>query len=338
MFYVVLAAVFIVFCYFTVRYFLLLYSLKEINKELMESCEDLTQNQMLHLPVPGREAKALINTINGLLSGILRERQSYEKRERQFQQEIENISHDLRTPLTVILGYLKLIKEYGPENGKDFKAFLEIIGRKAETMEKLVTQFYDFSRLNAPGMRLLVQQVDAGRCLRECLAGNYELLQKSGLTVDINIPGKPLWAVGEIMALERIFYNLIQNAGRYAGKYLEISAVSEEGDIVIRFVNDAPDLSLEDMEHLFDRFYTQDPSRSKGGTGLGLTVARLLAKKMGASLTAGFSSGLSGRSGSRSAKTDNAIDKGTEDNNSTCSKALMIELRLKGCFGTCEGK
>lgn len=338
MFYVVLAVVFIVFCYFTVRYFLLLYSLKEINRELMESCEDLAQNQMLHLPVPGREAKALINTINGLLSGILRERQSYEKRERQFQQEIENISHDLRTPLTVILGYLKLIKDYGPENGEDFKALLEIIGRKAETMEKLVTQFYDFSRLNASGMRLLVQQVDAGRCLRECLTGNYELLQKAGLTVDINIPGKPLWAVGEIMALERIFYNLIQNAGRYAGKYLEISAGSEEGDIVIRFVNDAPDLSLEDMEHLFDRFYTQDPSRSKGGTGLGLTVAQLLAKKMGASLTAGFSPGLSGRSGSRSAKTDNAIDKGTEDSNSTCSKALMLELRLKGCFGTCEGK
>ena len=92
--------------------------------------------------------------------------------------------------------------------------------------------------------------------------------------------------MGEESALERIFLNLLQNVGRYADTYLDISIKEEEKNVSISFINDTNILSEDDIPNLFDRFYMQDNSRNQGGTGLGLTVSKSLAEEMGGTLKA----------------------------------------------------
>lgn len=271
--------------YCTFRYLFLLYAFHKLTKEVKEVRQDLTQNQILHLPLPNRHLAGLISEFNYTLEDIQKERQKYEKREKEFQKQIENISHDLRTPLTVILGYLKFVKNknYAAQD-EELREILDIIELKGETMKNLVSQFYEFSRLNAGDYTIKPDRVDVSRILRESLLGNCQILEGTSLDINIDIPEHPVWAVADAAALERIFLNLLQNAGRYARAYLNIRLSETERDIAVSFDNDAEELSQEAFSRLFDRFYTQDISRNQGGTGLGLTVAKSLAESMGGTL------------------------------------------------------
>lgn len=278
--------------YCTFRYLFLLYAFRKITKEVKEVRQDLTQNQILHLPLPNRHLAGLISEFNYTLEDIQKERQKYEKREKEFQKQIENISHDLRTPLTVILGYLKFVKnkKYAAQD-EELREILDIIELKGETMKNLVSQFYEFSRLNAGDYTIKPDRVDVSRILRESLLGNCQILEGTSLDINIDIPEHPVWAVADAAALERIFLNLLQNAGRYARAYLNIRLSETEKDIAVFFDNDAEELSQEAFSRLFDRFYTQDISRNQGGTGLGLTVAKSLAGSMGGTLEAHLGEG-----------------------------------------------
>ena len=292
-FILIILAVIGIYCAF--RYLSLLYAFRKITKEVREVRQDLTQNQILHLPLPNRHLAGLIGEFNNTLEEIQKERQKYEKREKEFQKQIENISHDLSTPLTVILGYLKYVKnkEYVVQD-KELREILDIIELKGETMKNLVAQFYEFSRLNGGDYTLKPDKVDMSRILRESLLGNCQILEGTNLEVNINIPEYPVWVMGDGAALERIFLNLLQNAGRYARAHLNIRMSETEKDVSVYFANDAEELSQETVSHLFDRFYIQDDSRNQGGTGLGLTVAKILAVEMGGTLEARLNEASSG--------------------------------------------
>ena len=110
---VILAIAVLAAGYFCFRLLALKRALGKAERELQEIGRELSQNRFLHLPLPDRDLERFIGTVNGTLEQIRRERREYEKREREFQHQIENISHDLRTPLTVILGYLGIMREPG---------------------------------------------------------------------------------------------------------------------------------------------------------------------------------------------------------------------------------
>ena len=295
--------------YLAFRFFSMKQALREIVRDLTEIRQNLSQNQILHLPLPDRDLERLTDSMNAALEDVRRERQSYEKREAEFQKLIENISHDLRTPLTVILGYLKWMKkadnapltssghDCSPlsdskdikdvKDIKDSKNILDILERNARAMEKLVAQFYDFSRLNARDYALTTEDVDVCRILKESIANNYQVLEEARLSLDCHLPEHPVIIQGNTGALERIFSNLFQNAGRYARSILDIRLEENgSGQVCIYFQNDSDSVREDDLPHLFDRFYKIDSSRHQEGSGLGLTVARSLAELMGGTLTA----------------------------------------------------
>ena len=152
-------------------------------------------------------------------------------------------------------------------------------------MKNLVTQFYDYSRINAGDYKLQLNTVDVAKMLRESLMGNYQVLEHSDLKVDVMIPEHPVWVLGSESALERIFVNLLQNVSRYADTFFQIKIHEDNDSAYISFINDTSLLSDDDLPHLFERFYMQDGARNQNGTGLGLTVAQSLAKEMGGILS-----------------------------------------------------
>lgn len=275
--------------YVIFRYVSLLRAIDAIQKEIDHLNQDLTKNQIIHLPFPDRHLKKLLCSVNASFEGIRQERQRYEKREREFQNQIENISHDLRTPLTVILGYIRLFQNSSAvrlSEDAELRHTLAILEQKAQVMRHLVTQFYDYSRLAADDYELIPARVDVSRLLRESLMGNCHLLEQNEIAVTVHIPDHPILVSADPAALERIFLNLFQNAGRYADTFFQISVHEQAGQTAIEFENDTRRLTIEDLPYLFDRFYMQNPSRRQGSTGLGLTVARSLAEKMNGTLTA----------------------------------------------------
>ena len=194
----------------------------------------------------------------------------------------------MRTPLTVILGYIKLYKNAHAEqiaHDPDLTEMIITLESKSETMKNLVTQFYDYSRINAGDYKLQLNTVDVAKMLRESLMGNYQVLEHSDLKVDVMIPEHPVWVLGSESALERIFVNLLQNVSRYADTFFQIKIHEDNDSAYISFINDTSLLSDDDLPHLFERFYMQDGARNQNGTGLGLTVAQSLAKEMGGVLS-----------------------------------------------------
>jgi len=282
----------ILLVYFVMRAHLLGRALRDAAGQLKEIQSDFTQNRVLHLAVPEKDLEALMSAVNDTLYEIRSERTQYAKRERDFQSQIEAISHDLRTPLTIILGYLKLLKKQ-TETGfsgitDEQQEMLNTTIRKAEAMEHLIAQFYDYSRLNAGDYEMTLETIDIGRVLREVFVDNCLILEKENLEVDTSFPNHPVWIKGNYDALERIFVNLLQNTGRYARRHVKLG-IEEKGDqVLVLFENDTDKLSEQDIPNLFERFYRKDLSRNQGGSGLGLTIAKELAEEMMGSLEAGL--------------------------------------------------
>lgn len=275
--------------YLSVRLYLLKMSMKDAGKQLHEINEKLEENRLVRLSAPNKELEKLLVEINNSLQGIRQERIVYAKREKEFKQQIENISHDLRTPLTSMIGYLKImdVSNLNEEEQEDLQTVL----KKAERLQELISQFYDFSRLTAQDYPLELSEVDATKVLREVMADSYAELTARKLEVMVDLPERAVWIKGNEDALQRVFQNLLQNAGRYAVKELEVSVCEEAERVVICFKNDTKDLYEQEVERLFERFYTVDKSRSNGSTGLGLTIAKEFVEKMGGSIEAELEDG-----------------------------------------------
>lgn len=270
--------------YFAVRFFLLRRSLRMAAAELKAIAQNLEENRVLKLEAADRDLEEFLAEINRALSEIRREKNEFARREQEFKKQIENISHDLRTPLTSILGYLKLMDVQNmPEEERES---LDTVRRKAEALSRLIGQFYDYSRVTSEDYLPELKEMDLGRLLRETVLDSWREIEERQLEFTFHIPEGPVMIWGNKNGAERIIRNLLQNAGRYAGYFLEITLREGADRVVMTFANDVSDFTQEDADRLFQRFYVKDPSRNEQGTGLGLTIAKTLAEKMGGDMRA----------------------------------------------------
>lgn len=282
---IVMLVVFILLtAYFYARYRLLCRAIKKADKDLKSIIKNIDENQIIKQEEPNKELENLLATINDSLKAIRSERIIYEKREKEFQKQIENISHDLRTPLTSILGYLRVLDQSGLE--QEDKEALSIIQRKAYLLQRLISQFYDFSRLTSEDYVLEMEQIDIARLLRETVIDYYQELSVKNLQIDLDIPEHPILVEANSNAMERVFLNLLQNACRYAESELKIGIEQSKDEVTISFENNVTDFSEDDLNSIFERFYMRDNARSEGASGLGLTIAKHLVEKMKGTLEA----------------------------------------------------
>lgn len=264
--------------YFAVRFFSLSNSLKDANKQLNEVLSDMHCNRQLKCTSPHQELENFLLTMNHYLEASQRERISYANQERELRKQIENISHDLRTPLTSILGYLNLIEE--DDLRLENQEYLDIAIKKSNYLNHLVSNFYDLSRLETNDLNLNFDLIDLRQCLLEHMLSFYQEFEDKGIHVEMDLGSGPIFTFLDQIALDRIITNLIQNALKYSTEIFYVSLHLTPDSVHVLFKNDAPDLNEADVQRLFDRFYMKDESRTKGSTGLGLTISKLLTESM----------------------------------------------------------
>ena len=245
----------------------------------------------LSLPCPSAGAEELLVCLNELLELRQEERAVYHRKEQELRQQIANVSHDLRTPLTSILGYLQLLEGEGLSPGKRVE-YLSVIEGRARTLQTFIAAFYDLSRIEGGELPLERDKVDLGRALSDQLAAAYEQIEESGLVMEVDIAPDmpPVWADGG--AVTRIFSNLLTNALRHGEDNLAVKLYREGNAVVSAFSNRADGLTAEDAAHVFERFYTADKMRTGQSTGLGLAIVKALAERMGHTVAARWEDGV----------------------------------------------
>ena len=194
------------------------------------------------------------------------------------------ISHDLRTPLTAICGYLDLL-EQKPQSEKS-ERYLAVIRERAEAMRSLTEELFRYSVITATADTPRRERVCLNDILEQSLAGFYGALSARGITPEIRMPEQAVVRELDAAALRRVFDNIVSNAAKYSGGNLAVSLLP---DGTVTFSNSAPSLSRVQAWRLFDRFYTVEAARDS--TGLGLSIARLLVERMGGAITAEYENG-----------------------------------------------
>ena len=237
------------------------------------------------MAAPNAAAEELLTAVNALLDLREREEGDYRRQEQAIRQQIANVSHDLRTPLTSILGYLQLLEGEGL-TAEERREYLSIVQGRARALQSMIVSFYDLSRLEGGEYPLSRERVDLYHVLSQLVAEFYNDFTDFDMTVELR-EGLPT-VTADPAGVLRVFTNLIRNALEHGRKRMSILLYQEGGEVVSVFANDAPDLTPEDVEHVFDRFFTADKMRTGQSTGLGLAIVKALVERMGHTVSAGL--------------------------------------------------
>ena len=253
----------------------------EISEGLAERLEEDT-NTLLSLSTRDPHARHLASELNRQLRQLRAQRQRYQNGDRELKEEVTNISHDLRTPLTAIRGYLDLMSRENlpPET----RRYLELISDRAEAMTRLSEELFRYSVIQS-SQPLSPEITDLRAAVEGAVAGLYAALRARGIEPVITLPESPVTRSVDRAALSRVLGNILGNALKYSAGDLEI-VLTEDGEL--SFTNIAPGLDEVAVGRLFDRFFTVEAAR--GSTGLGLAIARTLTEQMGATVTASYAS------------------------------------------------
>lgn len=241
-------------------------------------------NTLIDISTRDRHMRRLANTINKELRNLRVKRCRYEQGDTELKAAVTNISHDLRTPLTAICGYLDLLEtEERTERGR---RYIEVIKNRVEFMKQLTEELFRYSVIYGKEGSLVLERVAVDCVLEESIAAYYSALLKRGITPIIRMPEEHVTRKADKAALSRVFSNLLNNAIKYSDGDLEIT-LSETGEIW--FVNTASGLNEVQVGKLFDRFYTVETAESS--TGLGLSIAKTLVRQMNGTITSGYENG-----------------------------------------------
>lgn len=243
-------------------------------------------NVLIDLSSRDRHMRNLAYTINKELKKLINDRHRYQQGDAELKNAVTNISHDLRTPLTAVCGYLDMLDK--EELGENAKRYLKIIRGRTEIMKQLTEELFRYSVFTSVSNGTPSEPVILNNALEESISALYTTLKESRISPSINMPDVKVKRMLNRNALSRIFGNIISNAVKYSDGDLEIT-LDENG--MITFANHSNKLDEIQVGRLFDRFYTVETA-SSGSTGLGLSIARALTEQMGGSITAEYQSGM----------------------------------------------
>lgn len=258
-------------------------SLDEIGRQLAERLGTDTNNPIF-LSTRDPHARKLAARLNIQLKELRRLRRRYENGDRELKEAVTNVSHDLRTPLTAICGYLELL-ERGDKTA-DQARYLALISGRAQAMRRLTEELLRYSVAAGMEDEPDLEPVDLNAAVEEAVAAFYGALVEQGVAPAVSLPETRVVRELDRAALARVLGNLLANALKYSGGDLDI-VLDTQGTIVLS--NAAPGLDEVQVGRLFDRFYTVETGRAS--TGLGLSIAKALTERLGGSISARYEAG-----------------------------------------------
>jgi signal transduction histidine kinase len=231
------------------------------------------------------EIEVLTEAINVTINMRRQCEASRVKFQNELKQNIANISHDLRTPLTSIKGYIQFLK-LDNVSDEERKEYLHIAEQRTKSLESLLNDFYELSLIESLDFELKLEKINITNILQETLLGKYNDFVSRDLKPNLQIPNENIYIIGEKKSLERIIENLLSNAIKYARDSLSIHLETHSNKVILKITNTVTNLSHQDVEKIFDRFYMADKTRSGKGTGLGLSIVKRLVEEMKGSISA----------------------------------------------------
>ena len=270
-------------CFCAAKIVLMKRSAREIRSQFAQKLNDDTNTQ-IDITSADKDIRALADDINKQLSVLRTEYLKNSRGNLELKNAITNISHDLRTPLTAICGYLDMIKK--TDDKELIQKYLGIIRERAELMKQLTEELFRYSVILSDDTPKKAEDVCVNRMLEESIAAFFPALSQRGITPTIDITKKRVVRNVDPAELERVFSNILSNAVKYCENDLDIT-MTEDGRIT--FSNTAGGLSPVQVQQLFDRFYTVEAARNS--TGLGLSIARTLVERMGGQIGAQYADG-----------------------------------------------
>lgn len=261
--------------------------LKYIENKLRIIIEEET-DERLKLHTDSEGLKELLNAINELLDHNQKSASNYAHSEITIRKMLSNISHDLKTPLTVILGYVETLRRDISADEKNYKQIDKVISKTNEVIS-LMDKFFDLAKLESGDKDIPLTRVNISEACRRNILSFYDISNSEDIAVDIDIPENDAFALSNAESLDRIIANLISNALKYGyeGGVLGLKLSVNNGLIDIEVWDKGKGISESHKDKIFERMYTLEDSRNKSyqGSGLGLTITKRLVERINGHIT-----------------------------------------------------
>ena len=250
---------------------------EEIRRGLDERLE-MDTNTLLSVSSQDKAMRLLAAGLNRQLRLLRQQRQRYQQGDQALKEAVAGMSHDLRTPLTAICGYLDLLE--GEGLGGDAARYLALIRSRTNHLRELTEEFFQYA-VSISGKAPEMDEVRLDRALEESLAAWYAVLSAQGIAPEVSLPDAPVVRRLDAAALSRVLGNILSNAVKYSAGDL---AVSLDSAGTLTFSNSAPGMTQVLAQQLFDRYFTLETGRH--AAGLGLSIARQLTEQLGGTISA----------------------------------------------------
>lgn len=263
-------------------------NINHITKELAEIINIKDTNQLLTVKARQGDIVKLVNVLNELIKYTRVSNIRIKRMTMKFREGLTNVAHDLRTPLATASGYVEILQTNVTEEER--QEYLKIILERQNLVKILLEQFFEYVRIESGEITYEHVAIDAKKILIDTLAMYYDDFNKKGEEPIVRLLEKPCIILGDEQGLKRIFSNILFNAvihGR-GGYSFEIQ---EEDNYVFTFSNISDPMTKDDLEKIFDRFYTKDPSRNKNTTGLGLAIVKEITMQLDGRVSAFYNDG-----------------------------------------------
>jgi len=263
-------------------------NLKYIEDKLIKIINENT-NEKLLVVTDDKQLRELLVVINNLLDFSQKVCADYRKKEISMSKMLSNISHDLKTPLTVVLGYIETIKLDKNMQNQEREMLLYKVHNKTIEVIKLINKFFDLAKLESGDKEVTITRVNMNEVCRKNILDFYDNLTTQGYKVNIDIPEITIYARGNLEALDRIMNNLISNAIKYGsyGKYIGLKLSYDDNFVYVEILDKGKGIDETNVDKVFERMYTLEDSRNKlyQGSGLGLTITKRLVDKLGGEIS-----------------------------------------------------
>ncbi|WP_119325398.1 HAMP domain-containing sensor histidine kinase [Companilactobacillus musae] len=260
--------------------------LSQIKKILHKTATDNLTKQ-INLKV-NPNLQNIVDSFNLLISNMNRHSEEQRQSEKSKDELISNVSHDIRTPLTSVIGYLGLIESKNFNDLGQILKYTHIAYKKSLEMQNLVNSLFEYANVQHATSRLNMTKFDMAQMLDQ-LSADFELeANKRGMEIIVNSVPDKIMMKGDTEKLGRVFNNLIMNAFKYGkgATHIWLTAEMKEKEVVVTVANNGKSIPEDSLKHVFDRFYRVEDSRSKktGGTGLGLAIAQSMVQLHGGTI------------------------------------------------------